>query len=154
MLSTKENLFKRKITNDPLCPVCLMEVETVGHALWSCTVARDVRVEMSTKTQKSISDENEFSYILLQLLDKLEELEFEKVACTAQQIWLRRNKLVFEGLFTHPKTVAIIAMEQLNFHLKVSLQNANGNRPQTRPRAGEMESTTLGVCEDRLGHDT
>jgi hypothetical protein len=28
VLPPKENLFKRKITSDPLCPVCLLEVET------------------------------------------------------------------------------------------------------------------------------
>ena len=37
VLPTKENLFKRKITNNPLCPVCLMEVEMIGHAVWSRT---------------------------------------------------------------------------------------------------------------------
>ena len=42
VLPTKDNLFKRKITNDPLCPVCMMEVEMVGHVLWSCTTTRDV----------------------------------------------------------------------------------------------------------------
>ena len=152
VLPTKENLFKRKITDDPLCTVCLMEVETAGHALWSCTAARDVWVEMSTKTQKNISEENEFSYILLRLLDRLEESEFEKVACIAQEIWLRRNKLVFEGPFTHPKTVAIIAAEQLDFHLKVSLQNANGNRPQTSQEQDKWKAPCWGFV--KINQDT
>ena len=42
ILPTKENLCKRKITDDPLCPMCRLEVETVGHALWSCSAACDV----------------------------------------------------------------------------------------------------------------
>lgn len=31
ILATKDNLFKKHITNDPLCPVCDLEVETIGH---------------------------------------------------------------------------------------------------------------------------
>jgi hypothetical protein len=130
VLPTKENLFKRKITDDPLCPVCLMEVETIGHALWSCTTACNVWMEMSAKTHKSISKEDDFSHILLCLLDRLEESEFGKVACTTRQIWLKSNKLVFEGLFTHPKIVAKTAAYQMEFYLKVSIQGANGNRHQ------------------------
>lgn len=33
ILPTKENLFMRKTTTDPLCPICRLEVETIGHAL-------------------------------------------------------------------------------------------------------------------------
>jgi hypothetical protein len=42
IIPTKENLFKKRITDDPLCPICGLDVETVGHILWSCTAARDV----------------------------------------------------------------------------------------------------------------
>ena len=83
VLPTKENLYKRKITSDPLCPVCLLEVEMARHALWSCSGARDVWTEMNAKTQKSISEEDEFSYILMRLMDRLEGPDFDKLVCTA-----------------------------------------------------------------------
>jgi hypothetical protein len=35
ILPTKANLFNKKITSDPLRLICGLEVETVGHALWS-----------------------------------------------------------------------------------------------------------------------
>lgn len=35
ILPTRENLMKRKIASDPLCPICSLEVETVSHILWS-----------------------------------------------------------------------------------------------------------------------
>ena len=34
-LATKSNLYRRKITEDPLCPICGAEAETTGHTLWS-----------------------------------------------------------------------------------------------------------------------
>jgi hypothetical protein len=35
-LATKANLFRRKITEDPLCGV---QAETTGHILWGCSAA-------------------------------------------------------------------------------------------------------------------
>jgi hypothetical protein len=63
-------------------------------------------MEMSPRIQKSISEEDEFSYILMWLLDRLEDPCFDKLVCTTRQIWIRRNKLVFEREFTHPKSIA------------------------------------------------
>jgi len=36
LLPTKENLFKKNIVQDPLCPFCRVDIETIGHILWSC----------------------------------------------------------------------------------------------------------------------
>jgi hypothetical protein len=42
ILPTKENLYKKKIIDDPKCAICGGDIETLGHVIWSCTVARDV----------------------------------------------------------------------------------------------------------------
>jgi hypothetical protein len=42
ILPTKDNLVKRKIIQDPLCPICGLEPETSFHILWDCPSARDV----------------------------------------------------------------------------------------------------------------
>ena len=31
-----------KIASDPFCPICGLEIETVGHILWECSSAVDV----------------------------------------------------------------------------------------------------------------
>lgn len=84
ILPTKENLFKKKITNDLLCPICYLEVETVGHALWSCSAARDVWLESNVSIQKSCSKEDGFSNILLKLCNRLKIIDWELVAGIAQ----------------------------------------------------------------------
>ena len=39
---TKDNLYRRKITEDPLCVVCGCEPESSGHILWDCEKTREV----------------------------------------------------------------------------------------------------------------
>jgi hypothetical protein len=33
--------MKRKIVDDPVCPVCEMELEMICHVLWECPTGRD-----------------------------------------------------------------------------------------------------------------
>ena len=61
-------------------------------------------------------------------MDRLEGPDFEKLICTARQIWIRRNNLVFEREFTHPKIVAQVTVEQLDFHVKVNQRAKTGER--------------------------
>lgn len=131
ILPTNENLFKRRITTDPLCPICQMEVETVGHVLWSCPAARDVWMEGNIRFQKSCSEEDNFSSIILRLRERLTEEDFDLMACLARQIWLRRNKMVFEDKFSHPKLVFKAACDQLEFH-KQACQGVQGVSQLTR----------------------
>jgi hypothetical protein len=65
------------------------------------------------------------------VLNRLDGPDFDRVMCIARQIWIRRNKLVFKGEFIHSKTVTQIAVEQLDFHLKVSHQSDGGRRSQS-----------------------
>lgn len=60
ILPTRENLFKRKVMIDSLCPICQIEVESVGHALWSCPDATDVWLACLKRIQKTTSDEDVF----------------------------------------------------------------------------------------------
>lgn len=102
ILPTKENLFRKHIISDPMCPVCGQETETVGHALWGCTSARDVWLECTPRIQKCISYEEEFSLIFERLLERLDANDIQLVGSVAIQIWLHRNSLIFNGEFLVP----------------------------------------------------
>jgi hypothetical protein len=39
ILPTKDKVYKRKISSDPLCPICCTEEETIVHSLWDCIAA-------------------------------------------------------------------------------------------------------------------
>lgn len=42
LLTTKVNLFKKKITENHQYPICCEEEETILHVLWLCPTTRDV----------------------------------------------------------------------------------------------------------------
>jgi hypothetical protein len=54
LLPTKENLYKRKMVHDPLCPICRLKVEIVSHILWRCQSSMDIRKECSKKNSKML----------------------------------------------------------------------------------------------------
>jgi hypothetical protein len=56
ILPIKHNLFKRKITSDPFCPICGQADETSLHILWECPSARDVWSGCGKKTAKKCMD--------------------------------------------------------------------------------------------------
>jgi hypothetical protein len=59
LLPTKGNLFKRKIATDPLCSICLLELETSYHILWGYPSLVAVWQECSRKIQKLLVAEVE-----------------------------------------------------------------------------------------------
>ena len=53
ILPTRENLMRRKIVEDPLCPICGVEPETPYHILWACPSAM-MRGELAAKNFRSV----------------------------------------------------------------------------------------------------
>jgi hypothetical protein len=112
ILPTKEKLYNKKITADPLCPMCNLEIETTVHALWSCPSAQDVWADYSSRIQKSSCDTKEFMGIMQWLMDKCTDEEIQMVTLVARQIWHRRNSVVFGGTFSSPQVLLRVAKDQ------------------------------------------
>jgi hypothetical protein len=91
VLPTKANLFCRKVTEDPLCPLCDTEVETIGHILWSCPAAKVTWSMCSRKIQKSFIDHEDFAIIVEVLRPRLERVQWELMAIVPRNLWLRWN---------------------------------------------------------------
>lgn len=72
ILPTKEKLFKRKIIDDPLCPLCGKEPETSGHFFWRCEASLMIWAECNRRLQKSTIAEGDFLSIFLHLISRLE----------------------------------------------------------------------------------
>jgi ribonuclease HI len=113
VLPTKEKLFKRKITPDPLCPICGSEPESTSHILWNCPAAQDVWSECNGKLQKRKCGGDDFMELLESLRQCLNEEEMHLMVTVARQIWLRRNKMVFEGEFQSPSALVRLARDQV-----------------------------------------
>jgi ribonuclease HI len=113
ILPTKELLFKRHITADPLCPICGLAIETIGHILWACPSAKDVWLECNPTIHKCTSDEVDFIYIMEKLMERVESDQMHLIVTVARQIWLRRNAMVFGGAMVAPSVLVRRAQEQV-----------------------------------------
>ncbi|XP_041004011.1 uncharacterized protein LOC121249367 [Juglans microcarpa x Juglans regia] len=51
-IPTRENLNRRRVIEDSLCPICKKEDETPCHVLWKCLTASDVSAEPVSSVQK------------------------------------------------------------------------------------------------------
>lgn len=122
ILPTKEKLFKKHITLDPLYPICNLEVEMAGHILWSCPSARDIWFKCTIKVQKSPSEAADFMSILELLMDRTTMEELQLAVIVARQIWHKRNVVVFGGKFTSPTAILRSAVEQVEAFSKAEAQ--------------------------------
>lgn len=60
ILPTIEKLFSRAIVDDPLCPICGVEVETSAHAIWRCPASSAVWADCGSSIQKMVIPAGEF----------------------------------------------------------------------------------------------
>ncbi|XP_040987746.1 uncharacterized protein LOC121235462 [Juglans microcarpa x Juglans regia] len=112
-LPTKENLLKRKVVELALCPICSREVESVTHSLWSCATSSDIWAESVSPIKKWPSYELDFYPLWGRLVKNLNQGELEKVAAIMRKIWLRRNKFVFEEVFSNPYKIIRTVLDNL-----------------------------------------
>ncbi|XP_035546319.1 uncharacterized protein LOC118348523 [Juglans regia] len=113
LLPTKLNLFKKQITEFDCCPICEREPETIMHVAWSCPAALDVWAENDSPMNKWYSSDVVFVDLWGKLNAFLKEEEVEVVACIMRKIWMRRNSLLFEKKFDHPRTIIFAATQGL-----------------------------------------
>ncbi|XP_042958049.1 uncharacterized protein LOC122293560 [Carya illinoinensis] len=120
ILPTRANLYRRKIIESPLCPICHSFPETTAHVLWSCRAAQDVWSHSSKRLQKCRTEEQPFHELLTDHLSLLPTKEHVELVLTATELWHRRNKFIFESSFTCPLQISKIVstmkseLEELN----------------------------------------
>ncbi|XP_042968074.1 uncharacterized protein LOC122301061 [Carya illinoinensis] len=104
-LPTKWNLYKRKVTENPFCPICVKSEESVCHVLWSCPAAVDVWAEVNSPVQKWPRGEADLGQLWCKVVEKCSEKEVVLIAMVMRNIWLRRNSFVFEEMFSSPSAI-------------------------------------------------
>ena len=78
------------------------------------------------------------------LLDKMDMKELHIMATVPRQIWIRRNKFIFEGEFVAPWVVIRIAKEQVAAYDEVELRK-NVWRSLIMPSGAETWQTAEAV---------
>ncbi|XP_041003960.1 uncharacterized protein LOC121249317 [Juglans microcarpa x Juglans regia] len=118
LLATRNNLYLRGIIEDQICPICKSDVETTMHAIWFCPAAANVWSKLINVIQKWSSNELDLLALWERLVEKVSTAELEEIVMVMRSIWLRRNELIFDGIFKSPSQVMELAREELRmFHL-------------------------------------
>ena len=69
ILPTRANLCWRKLTQDDLCPVCGLAVETTFHILWKCPSAVDIWSAGCIKIKKCTNSGPQFLQVLEEICE-------------------------------------------------------------------------------------
>jgi hypothetical protein len=107
LLTTKDNLLKRRLVGDLVCPICNVEAETTLHALWECTASRDVWGASARFLQKSSFNGVDFLHFDGALYAKGGDEVLTLFLEIARRIWLRRNSWIYKGKFSHPDSIIL-----------------------------------------------
>ena len=99
ILPTGNNLHRKGIISDSLCPICGVANETVGHILWNCSSACAVWLECLKPIHRCSLLDDSFTNIMDMLYRKLDADQLQLVAITMRLLWRRRNTWVFDGAF-------------------------------------------------------
>ncbi|KAL9423014.1 hypothetical protein AB3S75_035159 [Citrus x aurantiifolia] len=102
LLPTSENLWKRKILEEPVCQICKMGTEDVFHALMGCKMGKKVwkRTHVNA-TMQDVGREDMLS-VMLSLVRKMPKREVEFVIAVWWVLWHARNQFIFEGRNLNP----------------------------------------------------
>ncbi|KAF5471050.1 hypothetical protein F2P56_011525 [Juglans regia] len=141
------------MVEDALCPIYVREVETVGHAIWSCGATSDVWAEGKSLAQKWCCNEEEFCVTWSRMVQQLNQRDIELVAVTMRYIWLRRNKVVFKEQFTGPKRVLSKAMEDIEVYREAQEISCGQRRSSGVMGNREVRWKKPGVDEVKVNWD-
>jgi hypothetical protein len=100
LLPTKQNLLRKRVVEDDLCPCCKIQEESIIHTLWNCSSSQDVWGCASIIFQKCPSMFTGMVDLVSFLFSKLNDEFLSLTMAVFRSIWLRRNKMVFEEQFS------------------------------------------------------
>ena len=121
ILPTYENLVHRRIVNDGTYQLCQKENETVLHALWECSVAKDVWAGCSRELQKHVGGQNDLMHLFEELLHKLSVEVFELFLVQLWLIWSQHNVITYGGVMQDPTRLGQQAREFLEEYRQAQL---------------------------------
>ena len=96
-LPIMQNLRKRGVAVDGVCPICGNEAESIFHALFRCNFAKDVWSRWKECPIKICVENQDFVDVALGLFYAGTNRDMEIMVVTTWAIWYNRNQYVHEG---------------------------------------------------------
>nr|GEX88253.1 hypothetical protein [Tanacetum cinerariifolium] len=140
-VATMDNLFKRKFSPNPTCPLCQSCAKMIEHLLFECAWTRPIWFGSSLSLRSLPSCTNIYlhlqSLIDCTLLYKEVSHTISIVATICWSIWKARNSFVYEHVDVSPhSTLALVNAQLLEFDMFMAFKQAVCNRSisQSSPR--------------------
>lgn len=121
LLPSAENLWKRKVLQEPICQRCRREVETISHALLTCKAAKKVWLLAPFTLQNPREPPKDMLGIFQKLENRLRKDKLELWVTYCWAVWFSRNKLIFEGKGMAPEISATKAESTLAAYQRVRI---------------------------------
>ncbi|KAF7842396.1 reverse transcriptase [Senna tora] len=139
-IPTKENLFNRKCSPSPACPICKVEVETVEHLLFFCGWTRGVWSGCSFPLKVGRFEARRVDEWCEGVFGKDSSLNVEQmalVACLCWSIWKSICSFIFENKDVAPARVFSSASDLVR---EFALAKAGKPSPSGPSRAASSSS--------------
>ena len=96
-LPTMQNLRKREVATDGVCPICGNEAKSICHALFKSNFAKNVWSRWKKCLIKICAENQDFVDVALGLFYARTNRDMEIMVVTTWAIWYNRNQCVHEG---------------------------------------------------------
>ena len=93
--------MRKRVVEEPLCPICNLEAKTMFHVLQDYPASRDVWGVSQRMFQKSTFSRSDFFQVVGALLEMGGGDIFSLFLEISRRIWLRRNVWIYDGQFSH-----------------------------------------------------
>lgn len=127
-IASKENLFKRKCSRSPLCPICHLEVETIEHSLFRCSWTHSIWSNCGLSFHDPIQSIVSAAKWFDNLVNPPSPLSKASLALIAQicwGIWRRRNDYIFSNLTPDPTSTLKAALTAEGDYLRAVYAHLN-----------------------------
>ncbi|PNX67651.1 hypothetical protein L195_g055740, partial [Trifolium pratense] len=112
-LPVKNNLFKRGVRCDPLCPRCSNTLETTHHVFLECEWAKQVWFASSLTLNLGKNQPTDLHDWLISMMNNTNKECVEEITAIIYGIWYARNMLIFQEKHLPPQEISSMAFKQL-----------------------------------------
>uniref|UniRef100_A0A803NJJ8 Uncharacterized protein n=1 Tax=Cannabis sativa TaxID=3483 RepID=A0A803NJJ8_CANSA len=124
-------LHRKHIANTPYCPLCKQQQETIPHALFLCTRAKEVWRLSSIKLNFKLAATSSAEEFLFYASDNTSTSDFEQFLTICWSIWYERNAEFHDKSPKQPAAVLAFATDYLGKYQSAQAQSVSNNSAAT-----------------------
>lgn len=122
LLPSAENMWKRKVLQEPSCQRCKRNVESIYHALVDCKAAKKIWNHGLLAVPPPNTHLQDVLSFFLEMTNNLRKSELELMVVYCWSVWHSRNKFIFKGQKMEPSLAAAKAESILAAYQRVRKQ--------------------------------